>query len=240
MFAPKGSVSSVPGSSDYRRIQRRVTALVAPLSASDAALMVAATPEWSIHDLLAHMCGTASDVVNGRLDGVTTDPWTDAQVTERSDRSTEEIVAEWNGVLPALCDLIDAMGDAVDPRLFIDLWTHEQDLRGAIGTPGGIDDPIVAGFAPTIATGFEKRAAKAGLDPLRVEVMGLAADAPRPAVRPTASVRVGAFDLMRGLTGRRSRRQIGDWEWDGATDTDAYAEALCVFTVARRDIADAR
>ena len=43
----------------------------------------------------------------------------------------------------------------MDTRLFIDQWTHEQDLRGALGVPGGLDSPIVARSAPGMIRGWQ-------------------------------------------------------------------------------------
>ena len=36
--------------------------------------------EWTVKDVVAHLCGACEDILAGRLEGVATDPWTEAQV----------------------------------------------------------------------------------------------------------------------------------------------------------------
>ncbi len=236
LFAPKGSVSRVAGSEDYLRIRRRIVDVASSLGPDEPTVVVPATPEWTVHDVLAHVIGAATDVISGRIDGVATDPWTALQVEARRNVPVDEMLAEWDDSTPRLVSLIDSAGDLMDPRLFLDLWTHEQDIRGALARPGGRDDPIVADFAPGTAAGFVKRSAAAGLEPLSVEVMGIPR---RPTPQRAVSVRVDPFELIRAVVGRRSRAQIGRWDWSGTDDTDSYAEALVVFTLADRDVVDA-
>ena len=50
-----------------------------------------ATPEWTVHDVLAHLVGVADDVLNGRLDGAATDPWTANQVDLRRKMTVAEL-----------------------------------------------------------------------------------------------------------------------------------------------------
>jgi hypothetical protein len=71
----------------YRGVRERVSALVRTLDPA-AATPVPATPAWSVPDLLARLVGVSRDAVEGRLDGVSTDAWTAAQVDRRRDAST--------------------------------------------------------------------------------------------------------------------------------------------------------
>ena len=41
------------------------------------------------------MAGVNTDIVNGNLDGVASDAWTDAQVTTRREWAVEELLDEW-------------------------------------------------------------------------------------------------------------------------------------------------
>ena len=45
-----------------------------------------ATPQWRVHDVLAHLVGVPDDVVHGRMDGLASDAWTQAQVDARAGR----------------------------------------------------------------------------------------------------------------------------------------------------------
>ena len=55
--------------------------LAVPASVIDAP--APATPSWRAHDILAHLVGVTDDVVHGRLEGIASDPWTQAQVDAR-------------------------------------------------------------------------------------------------------------------------------------------------------------
>src|SRR5260370_964850 len=46
----------------------------------------------SVHDVVAHLAGTVTDVLGGRLDGVGSDPWTAAQVGTRRDMPIAALV----------------------------------------------------------------------------------------------------------------------------------------------------
>ena len=74
----------------------RISDLVSGLG-EEAAAPVPACPQWSVHDVVAHLTGVCADILAGNIAGVATDPWTDAQVCARRDRSVEEVLAEWLG-----------------------------------------------------------------------------------------------------------------------------------------------
>src|SRR5262245_40632639 len=64
----------------YRDLRERVTVLMADVDDAALAAPSPATPEWTVHDVFAHLVGVTDDVVAGRLDGVATDEWTQKQV----------------------------------------------------------------------------------------------------------------------------------------------------------------
>src|SRR5436309_16089627 len=84
----------------YAEGRGRVTALVEGLSDEDAKAPVPTCPGWTVHDVLAHVTGVCADVLGGNIEGVATDPWTDAQVQARKGRSVAEIVDEWSEIAP--------------------------------------------------------------------------------------------------------------------------------------------
>ena len=95
-----------------------------------------ATPEWRVHDLLAHLSGVAADIVQGNLAGVATDPWTAKQVEARRDWTLEQLLGAWDEDGSAVDATIDGLPPGTFGQLLFDTWTHEQDLRGALGVPG--------------------------------------------------------------------------------------------------------
>ena len=46
-----------------------------------------------MHDLLAHLAGSSTDLVTRNVDGVATEPWSARQVDDRRDRPAVELVA---------------------------------------------------------------------------------------------------------------------------------------------------
>ncbi len=80
----------------YRGLRGRVREVVEAADADAMVAVVPATPEWRAHDVLAHLVGVTDDVVSGRLEGIATDSWTQAQVDARVTRSTGELLAEWS------------------------------------------------------------------------------------------------------------------------------------------------
>ena len=90
-----------------------------------------ATPDWTVHDVVAHLAGVATDLVEGRLDGLATDEWTAAQVERGRGRSIPELLDRWDEHGAA----VDAFADALGPgggQLVVDATTHEHDLRGGV------------------------------------------------------------------------------------------------------------
>ena len=87
--------------------------MVQGLSPDELEATVPATPAWRVRDVVAHLSGNLDDILAGNLDGVATDPWTAVQVDKRSDRSVEEILAEWSENGPKVEAVINDFGTAV-------------------------------------------------------------------------------------------------------------------------------
>ena len=108
----------------YRGVRQRVTALIAPLGdVRDRSCP--ATPAWSVHDVLAHMVGVCADVAEGRLDGITTDAWTEAQVAPRRTRPTAELLDEWDRLGPGFETTLGIAPDPIAGQAVFDAITHE-------------------------------------------------------------------------------------------------------------------
>jgi hypothetical protein len=220
----------------YRSGRERALALGRSLSVEHGGSVVPATPEWTVKDNFAHMAGVADDLLNGRLEGVATDAWTAAQVEARRDRSLAEVLDELEALGPAMDAVVEAFGEAIDPRLFLDQWTHEQDVRGAVGMPGGADAAVVAWSAPIVLGGWVSAIGRSGLPAITLRCGEVELTSGEGAV---GSLDVDAFTALRVITGRRSRSQLAALDWHGVADPAAYFDHLVVFSVAERDIHDA-
>src|SRR4051812_7657099 len=209
----------------YRDLRTRVAELVLLATEEQLVATPPATPAWRTRDVLAHMTGSTADILNGRLEGVGSNPWTQVQVDERLDWALADLLAEWETNAPQVEPLIPSFG-IMAGQFIVDSTTHEQDLRGALDAPGGRDtDAMDIAFAWLGSRVGEIRAG-AGAGGIRVTVEDGAhtfGDA-----TATASCATSKFEFMRAATGRRSLEQIEAWDWDG--DTQIELVVMPIFT----------
>lgn len=203
----------------YASCADRIGTLASGLGADDLNRKVPGTPLWTVRDLLGHLVGGPADIVAGNLDGVATEPWTQAQVEARRGHSVERLLEEWAGLRPAV-DGVCRSGQV--PAVGMDIVTHEQDINGALGAASALD-PAAIDFA---VNGFAARAVKVAKDAgLSLEVtdgdgwsMG----------EPGGATLIGSkHDLIRAMSGRRSNRQVSDMDWLG--DPAPYLALLSPF-----------
>jgi len=187
-----------------------------------------------VKDVYSHIAGVPADALAGRLDGVATDPWTARQVEERRDRSLKEICDELAQLGPKMDEVIAAVGDAMDRRLFVDQWTHEQDLRGTLGRPGARDVPVVAWTVDGMLSSFGEGWSERGLPTVRV--VGSSDEWLLGEGTPALTLTTSDFELARVLVGRRSRNEYLTMGWDG--DASEVIDHLHAFPLAESDLSE--
>jgi uncharacterized protein (TIGR03083 family) len=205
----------------YAEGRRRITDLVAGLDEQAGRAPVPACPNWSVHDVVAHLSGVCADVLAGRLDGVGTEEWTAGQVGPRADRPLAEVLEEWAEVAPQVEAIAGSFG-AAGNQWVGDQATHEHDLRGALGAPGARDSASVTLGLDFMAAGFVESVAAAGLPPLVVRA-GAQEWASAPGT-PAATLDADPFEVLRSVTGRRTPDQVRSLGWEG--DPDPYLPVL--------------
>jgi uncharacterized protein (TIGR03083 family) len=196
----------------YRGVRTRVTELVRAASPEQCAAVAPATPEWRVHDVVAHLVGVPADILAGRLEGVTTDAWTEAQVAPRRELPTSALLDEWAECSAQVEPMIPTFG-AVAGQMVGDAVTHEHDIRDALGAAGARDSDAVHIGSHWMAHNMGAFHRNAGHGTLRVETdlwSETFGDGD-----PDATLRANAFELLRAATGRRSTAQILAFEWDG-------------------------
>jgi uncharacterized protein (TIGR03083 family) len=210
----------------YLAAYERLTALAADLGPEQLAQPVPATPGWSVHDVFAHLTAIPTDAMAGRLTGVPSDDFTATQVAQRKDVPLEDILAEWAPNVAAMAE--GARAGLVPPNLAVDAVTHEQDIRGALGL-SRVDDSAAIRFSVDLYSfGVGRFRIADELPPLRLHAtdtgtMRVAGKNGEPAVTVSAP----EFEFFRGLSGRRGRRQIESYEWDG--DPAPYLDRFNIF-----------
>jgi hypothetical protein len=172
---------------------------------------VPATPEWTVHDLLAHSAGAPVDALSGRMDGAPTPAWTGRHVAERADSSVADLVAEMRRTVD---DVADSVRDNPRPALVWDKAVHLADLHEALG----LGAPAEQTWAAVLDGVAGWRLAELPLT-VRSGDRTWGAGGDEAAVPP--------YELFRALFSRRSRAQIRAWA--GSVPTDDQLDAIPVF-----------
>jgi hypothetical protein len=103
-----------------------------------------------------------------------------------------------------------------------DLAVHAQDVRGALGVPGDRDSAGVSVSLASYAAALGLRLAINGLPPLRIRYGAKERVAGQG--DPGATWEGDRFEIVRALSGRRSRDQILAMTWTG--DPTPYAPLI--------------
>jgi uncharacterized protein (TIGR03083 family) len=220
----------------YAEGRERISGIVTALGEEQQRGSVPACPEWTVHDVVAHLAGICEDVLTGNLEGVTTDPWTAEQVAKRREWPTDELVAEWGQLAPQVEGMAAAFPAEVGKQWVADLTTHEHDIRAAVGQPGARDSRgVETAVEFAVAVALDASLKGNGLPALRV-VAGNR-DFTVGGEQATATMAGSKFDVMRAVMGRRSRNQILSFDWNGG-DPEVYLGAFEFgpFTLPARDL----
>jgi uncharacterized protein (TIGR03083 family) len=196
----------------YTALRGRVIELIERAEPEQLDSRAPATPEWRVRDVLSHLVGVPADVLAGRMDGITTDAWTQAQVDARVDLTVAEILDEWRTTGPLIDTMIPSFG-VLGGQFLVDATTHEQDIRQALGDRGEREgDAVDLAFRWLGSRTGDIRAA-AGAGSCRIETE--AGSVTFGDGDPTATASTSRFEFFRASTGRRSLSQIESWGWTG-------------------------
>jgi len=193
----------------YLGARGRVRGLVADLDDATWEQPVPGCPGWTVHDVLAHLVGVTDDGLHGNMEGAPGPAWTAAQVEKRRGVANAAMLAEWDANAEAFAEALTAFN--ILPGV-LDVLTHEQDLRGALGEPGGDPDDL-SWAVGVLLDRLAGRITEAGLPALAVRtergerVLG---EGP-----PAVHLRTTDLELFRLAFGRRSRDQILELDWSG-------------------------
>jgi uncharacterized protein (TIGR03083 family) len=192
----------------YRELRLRVSDVIRQADASAIARPAPATPGWRVHDVVSHLVGVPDDVVNGRMDGLASDAWTQVQVDKRADHSAADLLTEWEAIGPAFEALLAAAPAAIAGQAVFDAASHEHDLRHAIGAPGARESDAIT-EAWNWIVGARTRNGEHGLCFVidgDEEVSGTG--------DVVATIEASRFELFRAVSGRRTANEIEQYKWD--------------------------
>ncbi|MDT7554725.1 MAG: hypothetical protein QOI16_3261 [Pseudonocardiales bacterium] len=203
---------------EWMLAQARVIELVSAAPPEQAELRVPACPDWTVRDLFSHMVGLGVDVLAGDEPDDHNSVWTEAQVTKRRGLDIAALVAEWQTVTAPLQDWMVTRGT----RPLGDVIIHEQDLRGALGVPGGQDSGGVRAIRDRFLFRFAERLDE--LPPIALVAEGWQWASNGTPDAAEVVVAAPAFDIARALVTRRSERQLRAWTARG--DIEPYLRAF--------------
>jgi len=174
----------------YRASRLRIVDLVSDDVSSHA---VPATPLWTVHDVIAHLAGITEDVATGNMSGVTTDPWTAAQVERGRHRSMGDLLAMWDQHAPMIESFLSSPDGASAYQAVLDVHTHEADLLNALGRPVDLPGDALAWLASVLRSEFDAAVAASELPPVTVEASNM--------------------EWFRGRLGRRTETEVLSLSW---------------------------
>lgn len=219
----------------YREVRERLSAWGRTLTDEQAATPVPALPGWTVKDTFAHLVGNVADALERNMVAPPDDDQTAAQVAERADRSLADVLDEWERRAAPFDALLHDLGSSAPQAVVLDVWTHEIDMRSALGEPipsGGAAEEILAGI---VRRAVGRSSVAGGLPVLRIVterddwIVGEG--------DPVVTLRITTFDLGRMLLGRRSPAQMAALEWAGA-DPAGWIRAIPFFGPSEVDVVD--
>jgi uncharacterized protein (TIGR03083 family) len=193
-------------------------------------------PGWSVQDNLAHLVDLDTVLLAGGIPDLSS---TEVGVGARRHLSGAELLAEYRDLvarrLAALGRLTEAdlgresptpigpgtLGDVLTIRL-MDVWTHEQDMRRALGRPGHATGPVVdvaveylAQFVPFVV---RRRAGLPEGTAIEVRIDGRPPIRVGPAERAPDVTLTMSATTFGALAAGRSDAPQGDVEVEGDTE----------------------
>lgn len=218
----------------YDQARRDLLDLVRSITPDQLGRVVAATPDWTVHDVVSHLVGICADLNAQNITPASGEEWTAAQVRQRRDRSIDELAAEWDREAPTFIGGLDLFGYDMGSHYLGDLLQHVADVHATLGLgplPG--DERLVVALDFYLSS-FDDTLVEAGVGGVRVRlpdedwVLG-----PLPVV---ATLTASPFELFRALGGRRSLEQLRGLDWEG--DVDAVVPLVSRYPVPTAPILD--
>ncbi|MDP9866430.1 MULTISPECIES: maleylpyruvate isomerase family mycothiol-dependent enzyme [Streptosporangium] len=194
----------VPADVAYRHVRENVTRLLAGRPAAGD-LAVAACPGWTVREVVAHLVEICARVA-GRLGS------RPVVGPLPGDAALAALLAAWTTAGEQVERLV--AGDAARRGgvMTMDAFTHELDIRYALGLPPPAEHPAYPGALDVVVSGLSAEVSARGLPALRIETPGARWTA-GPAGRPAATLSAHRHDLYRSLAGRRTSAQIARLHW---------------------------
>jgi len=206
----------------YFDVRERVVGTVAMLDDDQLATPVPACPEWTVHALVAHLVAmpmaiVAGDIPEAVMGGGDPNPWLAQLVADNQHRTVSDLARWWASDDDALAATLAGAG-----LLLADLFTHEGDLHGALGSTAHRNTPELDSQIDAAMAGLQKDITAAGLPPLAVDSGAerrVSADG-----TPGWTLRTGFWEAHRVFNSRRTPEEVLALPHDG--DPSIYFDVM--------------
>jgi len=196
-----------------------------------------ACPDWTVADVVAHLCGVCEDILALEMEGVASDAWTEKHVERHRGEPLVQVLDRWDATGEQVEQITAMFPNAqVAAQFVFDAVTHSFDIRGALGDTGARELDAITIGASFLLEAIDAFIVGASLPPLSValdglhhELLGLEAGslvigAGSPSPTAPIELRTSAYELLRGFGGRRSLEQLRALDW--SEDPTPY---FCMF-----------
>jgi uncharacterized protein (TIGR03083 family) len=208
----------VSSAAAYMSVRQSLTSLLRETQGASL-LPVPACPGWNVRDVVAHLTGicrgTEASLGRGEAGRAP------LAAKGLSEVGLGSLLAEWER---SGSEVESALGPSPGAAMMVmDAFTHELDVRYALGAPFPVGHPAFRNAFDVVVGGLSRSVAALGLLPFRLETDGASWIAGEG--EPVAVVRGSRADLYRSLAGRRSYQQISQLAW--STDPGPWLPAFC-------------
>ncbi|MFY1636738.1 maleylpyruvate isomerase family mycothiol-dependent enzyme [Solwaraspora sp. WMMB335] len=225
----RDSADAAPLATAYRMIRRNVADLLGGRRLAMTAV-VPSCPDWTVRDLVTHLVDVAARV-NARVTSVDDSAVAGAAANkpvlvitpvERTATSVTADVPTSDAAVRGLLDRWERYAEPIDQFLsmpfsidrgilIMDTFTHELDLRWALGVPPPIDHPARPIAMGILVKGFSAAVRTHRLPAVRIETEHGQWQAGEGV--PAAVMSGPWYDVYLALSGRRSAEQIHALQW---------------------------
>jgi uncharacterized protein (TIGR03083 family) len=216
----------------YEALRRHFVDLLRGLTTDELARPVAATPAWSVRDVLGHVTGITEDLNALNFDATDPDSWTRAQVERHRDEPLEATIAAWDREAPTFTHGLVAMGYGIGSHFVGDLFVHVTDVHTTLDRPIDRTGPAV-----WIALDFYLDSLAEDLADAHVGALAVETAPETRIVGPgdvAASVVAEPFEILRACAGRRTDAAMRSYGWSG--DVDAFVGRLSRYPTPTVDV----
>lgn len=183
-------------SAAYIELRVRVIELLRTTPEEHGDRVVPACPDWTVRQLVGHLVGVPEDILTGNMSGVTTPAWTAAQVSRHEGKSLRELAESYASTGQVFDDVLPRVSAPSNSQMVMDAVTHELDLRDALGDSGAQDSSAVDVALRWLEYAFASKMPVGTFDRVGVDSRG-------------------TYELLRSLTGRRTRAEMDMLGLDG-------------------------